>query len=283
AQAEVAQAGKRRLSDAAIPADDASAVEKAAGEAVRVARGVPAVAKAVELVRLAASMPFADAVQAERATFLALRDSVDAQALRHLFSAERLAQKGRGIAGAKPRPLARAAVIGAGTMGSGIAVALADAGLPVAVVERDAAAAAQGRERVRAIYDRVVAGGRLSSGAADERFARIGFGDDWSALADADLVIEAEFEEVGVKLEAFRRLDATVKPGAMLATNTSYLDVDKIAAATGRPQDVVGLHFFSPANVMRLLEIVRGKATAPDVLAGGFALARRIGKVAVGA
>ena len=281
AQAEFAQAGKRRLSAVAVPADNASAVEKAAGEAVRAARGVPAVGKAIELVRQAASVPFADAVRTERATFLALRDSAEAKALRHLFFAERLAQKVPGIAGAKPRPLALAAVIGAGTMGSGIAVALADAGLPVAVVERDAAAAVQGRERVRAIYDRIVARGRLSSGAADERFARIGFGDDWSALADADLVIEAVFEEMDVKLETFRRLDAIVKPGAMLATNTSYLNVDQIAEATRRPQDVLGLHFFSPANVMRLLEIVRGKATSPDVLASGLALARRIGKVAV--
>ena len=281
AQAEFAQAGKRRLSAVAVPADNASAVEKAAGEAVRAARGVPAVGKAIELVRQAASVPFADAVRTERATFLALRDSAEAKALRHLFFAERLAQKVPGIAGAKPRPLALAAVIGAGTMGSGIAVALADAGLPVAVVERDAAAAVQGRERVRAIYDRIVAGGRLSSGAADERFARIGFGDDWSALADADLVIEAVFEEMDVKLETFRRLDAIAKPGAMLATNTSYLNVDQIAEATRRPQDVLGLHFFSPANVMRLLEIVRGKATSPDVLASGLALARRIGKVAV--
>ncbi len=281
AQVEVARAGKRRLSTAAVPPADAAEVEKAAGDAVRAARGVPAVAKAVELVRLAASTPFADALRTERATFLALRDSTEAKALRHLFFAERLAQKVPGIAGAKARPLARAAVIGAGTMGSGIAVALADAGLPVAVVERDAAAVAQGRERVRAIYDRVVAGGRLSSGAADERFARIGFGDDWSALTGVDLVIEAVFEEMDIKLDTFRRLDAIVKPGAVLATNTSYLDVDRIAAATQRPQDVVGLHFFSPANVMRLLEIVRGKATAPDVLASGFALARQIGKVAV--
>jgi len=281
AKKEAAEGSKRRLSALSAPADDAAQIDKAVAEASRAARGVPAVGKAVEMVRLAATIPFSDALRIERETFLALRDSPEAKALRHLFFAERNAQKVPGIAGVRPRPLARAAVIGAGTMGSGIAVALADAGLPVAVVERDTAAVAQGRERVRAIYDRVVAGGRLASGAAEERFARISFGDDWSALAGADLVIEAVFEEMNIKLETFRHLDAIAKPGAVLATNTSYLDVDRIAAATRRPQDVVGLHFFSPANVMRLLEIVRGKATAPDVVATGFALARRIGKVAV--
>jgi len=281
ARAEAGRAGKRRLSQLPVPSGDPAQVEKAGTDAMRSARGVAAVARAVEMVRLAAATPFAEAVQTERATFLALRDSAEAKALRHLFFAERNAQKVPGIAGAKARPLARAAVIGAGTMGSGIAVALADAGLPVAVVERDAAAATLGRQRVREIYDRIVAGGRLSGGAADERFARIGFGDDWSEISGADLVIEAVFEEMDIKLATFHRLDEIAKPGAVLATNTSYLDVDKIAAATRRPQDVVGLHFFSPANVMRLLEIVRGRATGPDVLATGFALARRIGKVAV--
>ena len=281
ARAEVAQAGKRRLSEAAVPASDAAEVEKAAGEAVRSARGVPSVGKAIEMVRLAGSTPFAEAVRMERATFVALRDSAEAKALRHLFFAERNAQKVPGIAGAKARRLERVAVIGGGTMGAGIAVALADAGLAVMLVERDHAAIEGARKRIGGTYDRVVAGGRLGRAAADERIGRIALGTEWAAIGDVDLVIEAVFEEMEVKLEVFRRLDALARPGAVLATNTSYLDVNRIARETRRPQDVVGLHFFSPANVMRLLEIVRGEATAPDVLATGFTLARKLGKVAV--
>jgi 3-hydroxyacyl-CoA dehydrogenase len=281
ARAEVAQAGKRRLSALAVPASDVAEVEKAAGEALRSARGVPSVGKAVEMVRLAGNTPFAEAVRTERATFVALRDSAEAKALRHLFFAERNAQKVPGVAGAKARRLERVAVIGGGTMGSGIAVALADAGLAVVLLERDEAAIEGARKRIGGTYDRVVAGGRLSRAAADERIGRIAPGSEWAAIAEVDLVIEAVFEEMEVKLEVFRRLDALARPGAVLATNTSYLDVNRIAQATRRPQDVVGLHFFSPANVMRLLEIVRGEATAPDVLATGFALARKLGKVAV--
>ena len=281
ARAEVAQAGKRRLSAVAVPASDAAEVEKATGEALRSARGVPSVGKAVEMVRLSATTDFAEAVRTERATFVALRDSAEAKALRHLFFAERNAQKVPGVAGAKARRVERVAVIGGGTMGAGIAVALADAGLAVTLVERDGAAIEGARMRIGGTYDRVVAGGRLSRAAAGERIGRIALGTEWAAIADADLVIEAVFEEMEVKLEVFKRLDALARPGAVLATNTSYLDVNRIAQATRRPQDVVGLHFFSPANVMRLLEIVRGDATAADVLATGFALARRLGKVAV--
>ena len=282
ARAEVAQANKHRLSEAAVPAGDDAEIEKAAAEALRGARGVPAMGKAIELVRLAAgSLSFDKVVRTERATFVTLRDSAEAKALRHLFFAERNAQKVPGVAGAKARRIERVAVIGGGTMGSGITVALADAGLSVVLVERDDAALAAVRKRIGATYDRVVAGGRLSRAAADERISRIALGTEWAAIAEADLVIEAVFEEMDVKLEVFRRLDELARPGTVLATNTSYLDVNRIAQATRRPQDVVGLHFFSPANVMRLLEIVRGEATAPDVLATGFALARKLGKVAV--
>ena len=251
--------------------------------ALRGARGVPAVGKAVELVRLAAgSLSFDKVVRTERATFVTLRDSAEAKALRHLFFAERNAQKVPGVAGAKARRIERVAVIGGGTMGSGIAVALADAGLSVVLVERDEAAIEAGAEadRRRPTIASSRAGGwrarRRTSGSGASRL-----GTEWAALAEVDLVIEAVFEEMEVKLEVFRRLDALARPGTVLATNTSYLDVNRIAQATKRPQDVVGLHFFSPANVMRLLEIVRGEATAADVLATGFALARKLGKVAV--
>jgi 3-hydroxyacyl-CoA dehydrogenase len=241
ARAEVAQANKRRLSEAAVPAGDDAEIEKAAAEALRGARGVPAVGKAIELVRLAAgSLPFDKVVRTERATFVTLRDSAEAKALRHLFFAERNAQKVPGVAGAKARRIERVAVIGGGTMGSGITVALADAGLSVVLVERDDAALAAVRKRIGATYDRVVAGGRLSRAAADERISRIALGTEWAAIAEADLVIEAVFEEMDVKLEVFRRLDELARPGTVLATNTSYLDVNRIAQATRRPQDVVG-------------------------------------------
>jgi len=281
AQAEAAQAAKRRLSEAPAPDIDDPEVEKAARDAVHSARGALAVGKAIEMVMRVCTVDFAQAVKMERAVFMALRDSAEAKALRHLFFAERNAQKVPGVAGAKARRVERVAVIGGGTMGSGIAVALADAGLKVVLVERDEAAIEGARRRIGGTYDRVVAGGRLARWAADERIGQIALGTEWAAIAEVDLVIEAVFEEMEVKLEVFRRLDALARPGAVLATNTSYLDVNRIAQATKRPQDVVGLHFFSPANVMRLLEIVRGEATAAEVLATGFALARKLGKVAV--
>lgn len=281
ATAQLAGLKKRRLSELSAPPSNATEIERAANDAMRPVRGVPAVGKAAEMVRLAGATSFTEGLKAERAAFLALRESAEAKALRHLFFAERKAQKVPGLGDARPRKVERAAVIGAGTMGSGIAVALADAGLPVALIERDAAAVESGRQRVRGIYDRLVAGGRLTQAAAEERFGRIACGDDWSAIGAVDLVIEAAFEDMEVKRDVFRRVDEIAPQGAILATNTSYLDVNLIAQATRRPQDVLGLHFFSPANVMRLLEIVRGDATAPDVLQTGLALARRLGKVAV--
>jgi len=281
ATAQLAGLKKRRLSELSAPPSNATEIERAANDAMRPVRGVPAVGKAAEMVRLAGATSFTEGLKAERAAFLALRESAEAKALRHLFFAERKAQKVPGLGDARPRKVERTAVIGAGTMGSGIAVALADAGLPVALIERDAAAVESGRQRVRGIYDRLVAGGRLTQAAAEERFGRIACGDDWSAIGAVDLVIEAAFEDMEVKRDVFRRVDEIAPQGAILATNTSYLDVNLIAQATRRPQDVLGLHFFSPANVMRLLEIVRGDATAPDVLQTGLALARRLGKVAV--
>ncbi|GLI20868.1 MULTISPECIES: 3-hydroxyacyl-CoA dehydrogenase NAD-binding domain-containing protein [Hyphomicrobiales] len=278
AVARAPQAAKRRLSERAVPEGDAAREEAAAAAALKGAKGLPAIAEAVRVVRAARGTAFAAGLADERATFLALRESLEAKALRHLFFAEREAGKVPGLEGAAARVLKQAAVIGAGTMGAGIAVALADAGLPVTLVERDAAAAEAGLARVRGLYERPVKSGRLSQAEADKRLAAITATSDWQALADADLVVEAAFEDMAVKADIFGRLDAVAKPGAVLASNTSYLDLDAIAAATSRPQDVVGLHFFAPANVMKLLEVVRGKATAPDVLATALALAKRMGK-----
>jgi 3-hydroxyacyl-CoA dehydrogenase len=206
----------------------------------------------------------------------AVTETEDAR--RYLLGAERQAADVPGLRGIEPRAFARTAVIGAGTMGAGIAVCLADAGLSVLLLERDVDTANAGFERVAAIYARQVTRGRLTKAEVHERLKRISATADWSALRDADLVVEAAFEDFGVKAEIFGRLDELLPVGAVLASNTSYLDLDAIAAVTRRPQDVLGLHFFSPANVMKLLEIVRGKQTAPDVLATGLALAAKLGK-----
>jgi 3-hydroxyacyl-CoA dehydrogenase len=253
-------------------------VDAAATEVLKRARGLPAAARAIELVKATTNTPFTDGLLRERTTFLDLRDSAEAKALRHLFFAEREAAKLPGLEGVRPRPFERTAVIGGGTMGAGIAAALADAGLTVALIERDAEAVASAAARLRDLYGRQTTGGRLGAAEAETRLARITTSADWSALADVDLVIEAVFEDLAVKADVFHRLDETARPGTVLATNTSYLDLDAIAAATRRPADVVGLHFFAPANVMKLLEVVRGQTTKPDVVATALALAKRIGK-----
>ncbi len=179
------------------------------------------------------------------------------------------------------RPIGRCVIVGAGTMGGGIAMAMAGAGLDVTLVDVDAAALERGMARVRANYDGSVKRGRLGADDAAARLARIATAVGLDAAARADLVIEAVYEDLALKQDLFRRLDRIAPPGAILATNTSGLDIDAIAAVTTRPQDVVGAHFFSPAHVMRLLEVVRTAATAPDVVATLMALGGRIGKVAV--
>ena len=245
-------------------------------------RGLDAPGVCAEAVRNALTLPFDDALAAERAAFLALLASDQSRAQRHLFFAEREAVKipriGPDII---PRALRSAGVVGAGTMGGGIAMALAAGGVPVAIVEANEEALARGMARIRANCDASVARGALAPDERDRRLALMTPTIRYEALGEADLVIEAAFEDIAVKRAIFTRLDEIAKPGAVLATNTSYLDVDAIAAATGRPADVLGLHFFSPANVMKLLEIVRGNKTAPDVLATALALAKRIGKVPV--
>ncbi len=274
-------ARKLRISEMKVPASDPGAIETAVAAAGKRAKGLPAIDVAIEMIRESVALPFEEAIERERAAFLRLRASDEAKALRHLFFAEREARKIPGLAGARPLEIRRVAIIGAGTMGSGISVAFADAGFQVKVIERDKAAAGVGADRVSEIYGRRIDGNRLSAEAARERLERIAVTDDYSFVRKSDLVIEAVYEDLQVKTDLFRKLDELAPPGAILATNTSYLDVDAIAAATRRPKNVLGLHFFSPANVMRLLEVVRGKRTAPDVLATALDLARRIGKLPV--
>jgi 3-hydroxyacyl-CoA dehydrogenase len=204
----------------------------------------------------------------------------ESRALEHLARAEQLAAQIPG-ASATPRPVDRVAVIGAGTMGVGIAVSLADAGIEVDLIERDADATALGGRRVEELYAMRVRRGRLAEAEAIARRQRIQPSDDWARIGAADMVIEAAFETMAVKQEIFGRLDALAKPKAVLATNTSYLDINAIAAATSRPEDVIGLHFFSPAHVMRLLEVVQTDSASAETLATGLALGQRIGKLPI--
>ena len=180
-----------------------------------------------------------------------------------------------------PRPVKMIGILGAGTMGTGIALAFLNAGLPVTIVETTQAALDNGVKRIRDTIESNVQRGRITADDGQKRIAALSTGLELKALADADLIIEAVFENMALKKEIFAKLDAIAKPGAVLASNTSTLDVDEIATATKRPQDVLGMHFFSPANIMRLLEVVRGKKTAKDTLATAMAIGRRIGKVSV--
>ena len=245
-------------------------------------RGLVAPWKIVDCVEAACTRSFAAGMAFERAAFLECVNSPARAALIHLFFAERAAAKVPGVGPeVKPRPVRSVAVLGAGTMGGGISMAFANAGIPVQVLDVNPEALARGRALIDKNYATSVSRGSTSQAAADAALGRITTVGDFAQIADADLVVEAVFEEMGVKKEVFARLDAVMKPGAVLATNTSYLDVDEIAAATARPQDVVGTHFFSPANIMRLQENVRGEKSSPEVLATVTALAKTLGKVAV--
>ncbi|MXO73001.1 3-hydroxyacyl-CoA dehydrogenase NAD-binding domain-containing protein [Alteraurantiacibacter buctensis] len=278
---EMAEKPPRRTRDlAAQKVDDGVYVEFAKRNA-RKFRGLDAPPAIIASVRAATELPFAEGATREREIFLKLRAGPQTEALRYVFFAEREAAKVPVIAGIDPRPVERAGVIGSGTMGSGIAIALISAGLPVHLFERDPAALARGQAHIAKVLDSNVASGRMTSAKADAARALLSCGTTIDALADADLIIEAAYETMAVKQEIFASLDRIARSGAILASNTSYLDLDEIAAATSRPADVVGMHFFSPANIMKLLEIVQGAETSPDVLATAFALAKRLGKVAV--
>jgi 3-hydroxyacyl-CoA dehydrogenase len=275
------QAAIRRTGDLDVAAVDPDVYPKFRAELDRRARGQTAPQRIVTAVE-ASTLPFAQGLQRERELFMECLDDPQSAALRHLFFAERKAAKIRGLPRRTAmRELTRVGVVGAGTMGGGIAMCFANAGYAVTVVEVDDAALERGLAVVDRNYGGSVARGKLDEASAAECRARIAGSTDYAGLADADLVIEAVFEDPDVKRDVFARLDAACKPGAILATNTSYQDVDAIAAATSRPADVLGLHFFSPAHIMKLLEVVRAKETADDVLATCMALAKKIGKVPV--
>ena len=242
----------------------------------------PSVAACVEAVRAAFDLPFEHGMAQERAHFMRLLQDPRSRALRHVFFAEREAARIPGLpAGTAARNVERAAVIGAGTMGGGIAICFANAGIPVTLIETDQEALQRGLARVAQTYDFSVKRGSLKPEQRDARLKLIEAKVGLEGAAAADVVVEAVFEDMGLKKSVFGRLERIAKPGAVLATNTSFLDVNEIAAATRRPQDVLGMHFFSPANVMRLLEVVRGANTAPDALATAVRIGSRLGKVPV--
>jgi 3-hydroxyacyl-CoA dehydrogenase len=255
--------------------------DTAAAAALKRARGHKAPAAAVEALRGALTAPVERALARERALFLELVASEESKAQRHIFFAEREASKLPDIAAIKPAEVRRVAVIGAGTMGGGIAMCFANAGIPVQVVEADAAALGRGLDTVAAHYRSAASRGTLAADEAQARLARIAGTTDLGTVADADIVIEAVFEDMAVKQQLFAALDRIAKPGAVLATNTSYLDVDTLAGGTSRPEAIVGMHFFSPAHIMRLLEVVRGAATSPEALATAVAVGRKISKIPV--
>ena len=246
------------------------------------AKNFPAPVKCVDAVENATKMKFDDALAKEREIFVNLMLTPESAALRHIFAAERAASKIPDVGDdVKPRDVKSVAVIGAGTMGGGIAMNFLNAGIPVKMLEMKQEALDKGLATIRKNYEAQVKKGKLKQDKYDQRMALLSTTLDYADLKDADLIIEAVFEELGVKEQVFKKLDEVAKQGAILASNTSTLDVDKIAAFTKRPQDVVGMHFFSPANVMKLLEVVRGAKTAKDVLATVMAIAKKIKKTAV--
>ncbi|WP_312127294.1 3-hydroxyacyl-CoA dehydrogenase NAD-binding domain-containing protein [Brevundimonas sp.] len=244
--------------------------------------GLDAPVACVAAVKAAVELPFEQGIAKERELFGKLLMGGQSKALRHNFFAERAANKIDGLAADTPIiPIKKVGILGAGTMGGGIAMNFLNASIPVTILERDQAPLDRGLAVIEKNYRRMADRGRITHEMVDKAMSLLSPTLSYNDLADCDLVIEAVFENMDVKKEVFRTLDKTVKAGAILASNTSYLNIDEMAAETGRPESVLGLHFFSPANVMRLLEIVRGAKTSDSVLATAMALSRKIGKVAV--
>ncbi len=247
----------------------------------RRARGQKSPFMIVDCVQAAAETPFAEGMKKERAAFMECLGSDQSKGMIHAFFAERQSARIPEAKTARPRAIDRLGVVGGGTMGAGIAVAMLQSGLPVVMVERDDESLARGRANVERVFDRNIKKGRMTDADKSAIMGRFSGATDYGALEGCDLVVEAVFEDMDVKKAVFAELDRVLRPGAVLATNTSYLDIDEIAASTARPQDVIGLHFFSPANIMKLLEIVVPARVADDVVVTAFALAKRLGKVPV--
>jgi 3-hydroxyacyl-CoA dehydrogenase len=279
-----ARAPVRRTRDAAGLSDrrtSRAAIEAAREQTAKKSRGLFSPLKIVDAVQAALELPFDDGLRHERQLFLQCIDSPQRAGLIHAFFAEREVLKAPETRTAKPRAIASVGVIGGGTMGAGIAVAALDAGLPVTMIERDEASLSRGRAHVEKVYDGQIAKGRMTPEAKADVMSRWTGSTSYDALAAVDVAIEAVFEDLDVKKAVFAELDRVCKPGAVLATNTSYLDIDAIAASVSRPADVIGLHFFSPANLMKLLEVVVPAKVGADVVATAFEFAKKLRKVPV--
>jgi 3-hydroxyacyl-CoA dehydrogenase len=275
--------GLKRIRDAKVNMPNHEAYFQFARNTVKAVAGrYPAPVACVDAVAAAFDRPFEAGLKRERELFAALMLSGESLALRHVFQAERAASHILDVPkGTALRDIRKVGVIGAGTMGGGISMSLINAGIPVVLLEMNQEALDRGIATIRRNYGGALKKGTLTEAALEQRLAQVAPTLDFAALKEADLIIEAVFESMDVKKTVFEKLDAVAKPGAILASNTSALNLDQIASFTKRPQDVIGLHFFSPANVMRLLEIVRGARTGKDVLATAMQLAKKIGKVAV--
>ena len=276
----VAGKGVRRISEKPPAVAEAGLFEAQRKAIARKARGQPAPFSAIAAVEAATTLPCAEGLAEERRLFAALENSDEARALRYAFFAEReVARLPHLPKETKAPEVKTAAVVGAGTMGGGIAMSFADSGLPVKLMDATQEALDRGMERIRANYAVSVKRGSLSQAEMDKRLGLIEPVEGYEAIADCDAVIEAVFEQMPVKQEVFAKLDAVMKPGALLFTNSSALDIDKIAEVTKRPEAVAGTHFFAPANVMKLFEVVEGSKTAPETMAAGMKLGRAIGKI----
>jgi 3-hydroxyacyl-CoA dehydrogenase len=274
----------RRVRDlkATLEGDPKAFFAQAREQVGKASRGYPAPLEIVACVEAAVNLPFDEGRKEERRRFEYLVETPESKALRHVFFAERQTTKIPDVPEDTPvREIRRAAIIGAGTMGGGIAMSFANAGIPVTLVDATEQALERGLATIRKNYAGTVSKGRMTQGDMDKRMGLIRPTINLGNAADADIVIEAVFERMDVKLDLFRKLDGIMQQGAILATNTSTLDVNRIAEATTRPQEVIGTHFFSPANVMRLLEVVRGGKTAKDVLATTMKLGKTLKKLPV--
>lgn len=272
---------KSRIRDIEPPRAEADAILAASKKALKIGKNRPNVQQAIQMITNVMTMSIDQGLAIEREVFQTLRVGTEAKALRHQFFAERKLFKALGGKESKPKDFETIAVIGAGTMGSGIAMACLSAGYSVLMLDQNETALQNGIKKISDFYDARVTGGRLAADKAEAILKRFTFSTQWADIATADLVIEAVFEDMQVKHTVFEQIDANANAHALLASNTSYLNIDAIAAKTKNPSRVFGLHFFSPAQVMKLLEIVRCQATDPTVIAAGLQFAKRLGKTPV--
>ena len=272
---------KNRIRDIATPISSAEDIASASQKALKVGKNRPQVQKAIEIICNSLSLPIDEALAIERDVFQGLRISVEAKALRHQFFSERKLFKALAANETKPLDLQQISVIGAGTMGSGIAMACLNAGYAVTLLDQNETALAKGAKHVEQFYESRIQGGKMNTAQGKELLQRFSYSPSWDSIASADLIIEAVFEDIEVKHEVFKKIDAHAKDSALIASNTSYLDIDAIAEKTKNPARVLGLHFFSPAQLMKLIEIVRCKKTSPIAMATGLNFAKRLGKMPI--